>query len=50
MQRQQEGVEVKIQSYHAENIPQSSILGKNHYRLQFRLPRLNYYDKVDLYR
>ena len=50
MQRQQEGLEVKIQRYHAENIPQSSMLGKNHHRLQFWLPRLNYYDKVDWYR
>ena len=25
---------VKIQSYHAENIPHSSTLGKNRYRLQ----------------
>ncbi len=28
MQRQQEGLEVKIQSYHAKNIPHSPKLGR----------------------
>ncbi len=41
---------VKIQSYYAENIPHSLIYGKNHYALQFWLPRLNYHvKKMDWY-
>ncbi len=39
MQRQQKGLKVQIQSCHAEIMPHSIIYEKNHYELQFRLPR-----------
>jgi hypothetical protein len=39
---------VKIQSYHAENIPHGLLHGKNHLALQFRLPRLNYHEHLNV--